>query len=131
MISLPWCPMGPQVELHHQPTEGGPVYDRQVKQQHWTDPDGKPAGGVANGIGFYIEWQNGPLGRGEDRKEPNGAFVCDILEAALGRLDHFQGGAFRCRENAIAITKIEEALLWLGKRRAEREARGVEGTHGK
>lgn len=35
----------------------------------------------------------------------------------------------RCRENSMAITKLEEALLWLRKRTMGREQRGVEGTH--
>ena len=34
---------------------------------------------------------------------------------------------FPCRENAIAITHIETALLWLEKRTADRKARGVKG----
>lgn len=38
-------------------------------------------------------------------------------------------GEFKCRENACAITKIEEALLWLRKRTMGRENRSVEGTH--
>jgi hypothetical protein len=34
---------------------------------------------------------------------------------------------FPCRENSIAITRLEEALMWLDKRTANRDARGVEG----
>ena len=37
-------------------------------------------------------------------------------------------GDFACRENSIAITKLEEALLWLNKRTQDRIARNVEGT---
>ena len=33
------------------------------------------------------------------------------------------------RETAIAITKMEEALLWFNHRTELRKARGVEGTH--
>jgi len=36
---------------------------------------------------------------------------------------------FPCRENSIVVTKLDEALLWLGKRKADREKRGVEGTN--
>lgn len=36
---------------------------------------------------------------------------------------------FPCRENALAITKLEEALMWLEKRTADRKARGVEGLN--
>ena len=32
-------------------------------------------------------------------------------------------------ENALAITKLQEAMLWLGERTREREQRQVEGTH--
>ncbi len=84
------------------------------------------------GTGLSIQWQRGPLGRDADRQQPNGAFVETVIEAARQRLDFYQsagGGKFKCRENAIAITKLEEALLWLNKRTADREVRQVEGTH--
>jgi hypothetical protein len=32
------------------------------------------------------------------------------------------------RESAIVITKLEECLMWLEKRTADRKLRGVEGT---
>lgn len=102
--------------------------------QNIEDVIGNPAGGSVSGVGLQIDWQNGPLGRGDDRKAPNGAFVETVLSAALQRIEWYQtasGGKFKCRENAIAITKIEEALLWLDKRTREREARQVEGTHTK
>jgi hypothetical protein len=102
--------------------------------QNVEDVNGNPAGGSVTGTGLNIEWQNGPLGRGEARKEPNGAFVETVLSAALQRIEWYQtasNGKFKCRENAIAITKIEEALLWLDKRTRDREARQVEGTHTK
>ena len=101
-------------------------------ENHIIDSDGNPAGGKTNGVGFHITWQHGPLGRGEDRVEPNGAFVEGVLEAAINRIQFFQkasGGKFACRENAIALTHLETALLWLEKRTADREARAVEGTY--
>jgi hypothetical protein len=93
------------------------------------DDNGNPAGGHVSAKGLDIVWQNGPLGRGEDRKEPNGSFVETVIAAALQRIQFYQNGKFGCRENAIAITKLEEALLWLNKRTQDREARAVEGTH--
>lgn len=33
-----------------------------------------------------------------------------------------------CRENSLAITKLEEALHWLEARTKNRKAAGVEGT---
>lgn len=97
--------------------------------ENWVDDNGRPAGGQVAGTGLTIWWQNGPLGRDGDRIEPNGAFVETVLRAALQRIEHYQAGQFRCRENALAITKIEEALHWLGSRTARRESAGVEGTH--
>lgn len=93
------------------------------------DKNSNPTGGSVVGIGLSIEWQNGPLGNGEGRKEPNGAFVETVLDAARQRISFYQDSKFKCRENAIAITKIEEALLWLNKRTSDREHRQVEGTH--
>lgn len=96
------------------------------------DDQGNPAGGHVMGVGLNISWQDGPLGRGEDRKDPNGAFVETVISAAIQRIEWYQNannGKFKCRENAIAITKLEEANLWLNKRTAEREARQVEGTY--
>lgn len=94
-----------------------------------TDESGNPTGGNVRGTGLSIDWQNGPLGRGENRKEPNGAFVETVIDAARQRIQFYQDSKFHCRENAIAITKLEEAILWLNKRTTDRENRNVEGTH--
>jgi hypothetical protein len=100
-----------------------------IVAENRVDADGNPAGGIVKGKGISIEWQSEPLGRGEKRKEPNGAFVEGVLKSALQRLYFYQEGKFKCRENAIAITKIEEALMWCQKRTSDREKREVEGTH--
>lgn len=102
---------------------------QQVVGKHFDDSDGNPAGGVTEGVGISIVWQNGPLGRGESRREPNGAFVEGVIAAAIDRLQYYQSSRFKCRENALAITKLEEALLWCQWRTIQRESRGVEGTH--
>jgi hypothetical protein len=75
---------------------------------------------------LIVNWQDGP----RNNVEPaNGAFVEDVLWAALQRLEFFQDSKYRCRENAIAITKIEEALFILKDRQLSRSYRGVEGKH--
>lgn len=96
------------------------------------DENGNPAGGYVRGVGLVLDWQNGPLGRDAERKEPNGAFVETVISAVKQRIEFYQeasGGKFKCRENAMAITKLDEALLWLNKRTLDRENRKVEGTH--
>ena len=105
---------------------------QKIIEKHFTDENGNPTGGETRGAGIVIDWQNGPLGRGSERQEPNGAFVEGLIQAAIGRVQFYQTASnkrFACRENAIAITKLEEALMWLGERTRAREGREVEGTH--
>lgn len=56
----------------------------------------------------------------------NGCQIDDILTFALGTLQVLQK-KFPCRENALTITHLEEALHWQEARRRDREARNVEG----
>ncbi|AIW03271.1 hypothetical protein CPT_Mater114 [Bacillus phage Mater] len=72
-----------------------------------------------------IHFQEGPI------KEAgiNGVMNEDLLVMILVRLQAFQETEFKCKENAMAITKIEEALLWLRARTMGREQKGIEGTH--
>lgn len=108
---------------------------QKIDQVHDSDKFGRPAGGRTVGIGFKIDWQNGPLAveATEDhpagRLDPTGAFVEGVIQAAIGRIQYYQSTEFRCRENALAITHLEEALHWCQHRTADREARGVEGSH--
>ena len=50
----------------------------------------------------------------------------EVLRVLIDRMNYLQG-KFPCRENAIVITKLEESLMWLEKRTADRKARNVEG----
>jgi hypothetical protein len=50
-----------------------------------------------------------------------------LLTILIDRLRCFQEGAYKCRENALALTKMEEALHWLHHRTLSRMERGVEG----
>ncbi len=104
---------------------------QKLTENHESDANGNPAGGSTEGTGLHIQWQKGPLGRGPERKEPNGAFVEGVVQAAIGRLQFYQKSKFSCRENALALTHLETGLLWLQKRTADREEREVEGTHEK
>jgi len=99
------------------------------RSENNNDPDGNPAGGNVVGVGLSINWQDGPLGRGDNRIEPNGAFVETVISAVVQRIEHYQGTKFKCRENALAITKLEEALHWLDSRTRRRVLAETEGTH--
>lgn len=61
----------------------------------------------------------------------HGILDTDLLEIVRHRLSCFQKGEFSTRENAIALTHIEEALLWLNKRVEDRIERNVLGTDNK
>ena len=100
-------------------------------EDHWNDENGMPAGGVSSGRGFAISWQNGPLGRGNDRREPNGAFVEDVIAAVIGRIEYYQEGRFSCLDNYDALRNLRNAARCLDNRTQSRESRGVEGTHQK
>ena len=52
----------------------------------------------------------------------------ELLEVLIDRLNYLQS-KFPCRENALAITKLEETLMWLNKRTADRMKRNVEGKY--
>lgn len=71
-----------------------------------------------------IRFQNGPI----KESGVNGISGEALLAIVIDRLRGFQSGGFACRENAIALTHCEDALMWLQKRTRERAARGVEGT---
>jgi hypothetical protein len=108
-----------------------------VKSEFTTDEVGNPTGGTtvlavpsADAHGYdaiEIHWQDGIVG---DNGQ-TGAFVEDVLEAARQRLLFFNSTKFRCRENSIAITKIEEALQWLDWRTRQRLQQDVENTYEK
>lgn len=73
----------------------------------------------------YVRFQKGPV----KEEGVNGCHQEDLLAIVIHRLRGFQAGEFRCRENALALTKIEEALHWLQSRTQGRQARGVEGMN--
>lgn len=71
-----------------------------------------------------VNFQKGPI----KENGVNGVNNEDLIVMVICRLEHFQRSEYSSRDNAMAITKLEEALLWLRKRTIGRENRGVEGT---
>lgn len=74
-----------------------------------------------------VQFQNGPI----PENGVNGMTQEALLAIVIDRLRSFQSGAFACRENAIALTHCEDALMWLQRRTRARIRRGVEGTRQK
>lgn len=102
---------------------------QELRQNHMQDMDGNPAGGTSAATGLAISWQDGPLEVDGLRREPTGCFVETILDAVVGRIEFYQRSKFECPQNARALMHLRLALDALDERTAEREGRGVEGTH--
>lgn len=75
-----------------------------------------------------IKFQNGAR---KDENSTYGVIDTDLLEIVRDRLKCFQSGEFSTRENACALTHIEEALMWLNLRVEDRIERQVLGTDNK
>lgn len=90
------------------------------------NPSKEDAKGYASSFSRQvILFQNGPI----NENGVNGLTQEVLLAIVADRLRSFQSGPFACRENALALTKIEEAQHWLHARTLARMQRGVEGTH--
>lgn len=92
----------------------------------WFEKDIRPTNFIyirhdVNSLSFTI--QNGPV----KERGINGCQVDTVIEVAKMIIEGLNK-AFPCRENSVAITKLDEALMWLDKRKRDREARGVEGV---
>lgn len=74
-----------------------------------------------------VSFQNGPIQESGINGISNEALLAIVEDRLLG----FQSGQYACRENALALTKLQEAMMWLRKRTRDRVARGVEGTREK
>lgn len=70
-------------------------------------------------------------GARKDANAVHGVLDSDLLEIVRDRLRGFQNGKFATRENACALTHIEEALMWMNKRVEDRIERNVLGTYNK
>ena len=72
-----------------------------------------------------IQFQHGPR---NEEGSTTGVLDTDLLEIVRDRLKAFQTGDYATRENACALTHIEEALMWMNKRVEDRAERGILGT---
>ena len=90
-------------------------------------------------FGAMLRFQNGPIEKPEDMNGiTNEALLAVVIDRMRGfqfqrkddgSYDEARRGLYACKENACALTHMEEALMWLQKRTLDRMKRGVEGTH--
>jgi len=107
-----------RIKVLDEPGQGGACHEYRIET---SDPKGIAPVAIVGQISF----QNGPI------KEfgVNGCHQEDLLAVVIDRLKSFQAGPFACRENALALTKCEEAVMWLNHRTKDRTKRGVEGVN--
>lgn len=61
----------------------------------------------------------------------SGFFTETLIAVAKRYLEENNVGDLASRETSTAITKLDEALMWLNKRAEDRQLRGVQGTYKK
>lgn len=81
-----------------------------------------------NEILLKIQFQEGAR---KDLDSVQGILDLDLLYIVRDRIQTFQKGEFACRENALVLTKVEEAIMWSEARVKNREKRKVLGTYNK
>jgi len=110
------------VNVLDEPGQGNACHEYQIRKFVKNEDDDTADVELCN-----IQFQNGPVGEFGVNGVSNEALLAIVEDRLLG----FQSGQFACRENAIALTKIQEAMMWLQKRTRDRISRGVEGTNQK
>ena len=102
----------------------GGAYHRYIICEHgetcWCD------GSNSIGVLADIQFQKGPR---KEEDSQHGVIDTDLLEIVRHRLQCFQAGPYSSRENACALTHIEEALMWLNRRVEDRIERNVLGKN--
>ncbi|URZ06474.1 Acb2/Tad1 domain-containing protein [Clostridium felsineum] len=119
------------------------IQKREKLNEVWTIDEKGPGGAhhnyiiVSNEVNFKnqqplfateIQFQKGAR---KEESSTHGVIDTDLLEIVRDRLKSFQSGQYSSRENACALTHIEEALMWLNRRVEDRIERDVLGTNNK
>lgn len=108
-----------RIEVLDEPGQGNACHVYEITSDEPRRIDTPPA------VTLPVQFQNGPIAEAGVNGVSNEALLAIVED----RLKGFQSGPFACRENAIALTKLQEAMMWLQKRTRDRMARGVEGTN--
>jgi hypothetical protein len=106
--------------------EPGPGGANHVYEIEWGNNDGHDSTGHDQRK-EVISFQKGPIAEAG----VNGVSMEALLAIVEDRLKGFQSGEYANRENALALTHVQEAMHWLHHRTRDRVARGVEGTMAK
>ncbi len=86
--------------------------------------------GIEDGTGMNIVFCKGNK-QDESALRQEGVFTETLLQVAKEYLESVNVGEMSTRETSMAITKIDEALMWINKRAEDRKLREVQGTYQK
>jgi hypothetical protein len=86
--------------------------------------------GIEDGEGIEIVFCKGNK---EDSTvlRQEGVFTETLIQTAKQYLEAVNVGEMSSRETSMAITKLDEALMWINKRAEDRRLRGVQATYQK
>jgi hypothetical protein len=118
-----------KIVVNDQPGAGGANHRYEISgfDTNGNSSEEAPDGYKTSYSKIVLLFQNGPIAQ----SGVNGITQEVLLAIVADRLRSFQAGPYACKENACALTKIEEAQHWLQQRTIARVRRGVEGTHKK
>lgn len=86
--------------------------------------------GIEDGEGLKIYFCKGnKLNENDYRQE--GLFTETLIQLAKEYLESVNVGELSSRETSMAITKLDEALMWINKRSEDRILRGVQSSYNK
>ena len=86
--------------------------------------------GIEDGEGQVIQFCKGDKNN-PDTFRQEGLFTETLIQVAKQYLESVNKGDLATRETSMAITKLDEALMWINKRAEDRILRGVQATHKK
>ena len=86
--------------------------------------------GIVDGDPMYINFCKGNR-EDESFFRQTGIFTETLIQVAKEYLEEVNYGELANRDTAMAITKLDEALLWINKRAEDRKLRNVQGTYQK
>lgn len=87
-------------------------------------------GKIIEGPGYLLKFCKGDINDPEVTRQ-TGFFTETLIAAAKQYLEDVNVGDLASRDTAVAITKLDEALLWIGKRAQDRKDRGVQQPYKK
>lgn len=86
--------------------------------------------GIEDGAGATVKFCKGDKSN-LDVFSQEGIFTESLIQLAKQYLESVNKGQLATRETSMAITKLDEALLWIDKRAQDRALRNVQGTYQK